>query len=446
MSHIDGYNMMVVSQYFTSINDFIMLEFVNKKYRFNTEKFHTNPIPINYKTIKYFPKIETLNIWSILDETFGNNIFQNQQIYLSPKFDFFRINVWFEVNYTSTQTCKNTNVSFKNVIYTTTDGEKYGKKIPNNIKKIGDNYFKLVHFTSFQISQNVTSLGDNCFEECNLKLLKLPCNVYILGKNCFLNCRKLEAIESLTFVTEIGENCFCNCKHLSSVKFTENLCNLPNSCFECCKNLQEIAVPSRLHAIDDKLKFNNSIQDNKKCCIGDKAFRYCVSLKWFEIRGDVDEIGDKCFQYCDVLSHLEIPSSVSKLGNYCFNGCNSLSTLKLPVKLLIIPQMCFGECQKLQTICVPYGVTSIGCYCFNECITLQSVVISESVCHIGEGAFCHCESLKTIKIPSLIKEITSGCFKGCLSLDVVVPNTIITVQKNSFKNCRSVTYQNSKLF
>ncbi|ELP91398.1 hypothetical protein EIN_154750 [Entamoeba invadens IP1] len=85
---------MVVSKYFATIKDFINLEFVCKKYKNNMTKFHFNPIPVNKKTIKYFPNIETLNLWRQKDETFGNSLFGDEIPTSYCKTDFYRINVW----------------------------------------------------------------------------------------------------------------------------------------------------------------------------------------------------------------------------------------------------------------------------------------------------------------------------------------------------------------
>ncbi|ELP92857.1 hypothetical protein EIN_507980 [Entamoeba invadens IP1] len=96
MSRLDVYHMMIVSQYFLCLNDFITLEMVKRKFKNNIEKFQFNPIPINKKTIKYFTHIETLNLWSKEDERFGNYIFDKKNFISHQKVNFYRINIWFE--------------------------------------------------------------------------------------------------------------------------------------------------------------------------------------------------------------------------------------------------------------------------------------------------------------------------------------------------------------
>ncbi|ELP86702.1 leucine rich repeat containing protein BspA family protein, partial [Entamoeba invadens IP1] len=77
---------------------------VCKKFQGNMDKFHNNPVPINKKTIKFFPKIETLNLWNCDNEVFGNDLFNRKKLETTTKIDFFQINVWFVVTYDCTQT------------------------------------------------------------------------------------------------------------------------------------------------------------------------------------------------------------------------------------------------------------------------------------------------------------------------------------------------------
>ncbi|ELP92392.1 leucine rich repeat containing protein BspA family protein, partial [Entamoeba invadens IP1] len=84
MCTIGSYHVMIVSKYFKTVEDFINLEFVCKKFNDNMEKFHYNPIPLTFKTLKYFPNIETLHLWNKDDDNFGNKFKENIE---NDKFD-----------------------------------------------------------------------------------------------------------------------------------------------------------------------------------------------------------------------------------------------------------------------------------------------------------------------------------------------------------------------
>ncbi|ELP89963.1 hypothetical protein EIN_301520 [Entamoeba invadens IP1] len=63
MGKIDGYSMMIISQQFHSIYDFINIEFVCRKYANNIAKFPYNPISFTSKTRRFFPNLNTLHLY-----------------------------------------------------------------------------------------------------------------------------------------------------------------------------------------------------------------------------------------------------------------------------------------------------------------------------------------------------------------------------------------------
>ncbi|ELP84016.1 hypothetical protein EIN_346330 [Entamoeba invadens IP1] len=127
---------MIVSEYLKTINDFINLEFVCKKFGGNMEKFHFNPIPLNSKTIKYFPNVETFYLWNEGDEKFWKKLKLNKRKRKDKK-KFIESIVWFNVDFETVDINKNRNIEFKNVTYTQNDREKFGNNIPSGVKSIG---------------------------------------------------------------------------------------------------------------------------------------------------------------------------------------------------------------------------------------------------------------------------------------------------------------------
>ncbi|ELP88650.1 leucine rich repeat containing protein BspA family protein, partial [Entamoeba invadens IP1] len=81
MLRLSGYHIMIVSKYLEFFNNtnFINLEFVCKKFGGNMEKFHFNPIPLDYKTIGYYSNIETLHLWDVKNENFKNGFIINKR-------------------------------------------------------------------------------------------------------------------------------------------------------------------------------------------------------------------------------------------------------------------------------------------------------------------------------------------------------------------------------
>ncbi|ELP95333.1 hypothetical protein EIN_217980 [Entamoeba invadens IP1] len=339
MSQLDGYHLMVVSQYFSTIQDFISIEFVCKRYLNNMERYHANPIPLTLKTIKYFPKIETLNIWSYDDEFFGNDIFNTIKTKTELKIDFYRINVWFNVDYTFTQTHRDSNFTFKSVTYTKEDREKYGPIIPNTINRLGNNCFESSNVVSLQIPDSVTSLGNFCFNLCGgLASVTLPKTLKEIGKYCFYYCESLRDIVVPQSVTAIGEYCFGYCNTLATINFSNSISELPDNCFYACYNLQNISFESRLKSIGEYcFGYCHSLKSVKipycESCIKNCAFFDCGNLTSITINGSVNTFGYGCFYRCSSLALVNIPSGVSDIGEMCFNGCESLRSISLPIKL-----------------------------------------------------------------------------------------------------------------
>ncbi|ELP84251.1 hypothetical protein EIN_064860 [Entamoeba invadens IP1] len=143
MSKLDGYHIMVVSQYFIKVQDFITVESVCKSIG-NMGKFHFNPLPLTLKTVKYFSNIETLYIWKKEDENFGNPIIKGLLTDVMSKIkhgfkyykEFYQILVWYEVDYFTVNNNCNRNIIFKNVVFTERDKNIIGKNITRCVRPL----------------------------------------------------------------------------------------------------------------------------------------------------------------------------------------------------------------------------------------------------------------------------------------------------------------------
>ncbi|ELP90188.1 hypothetical protein EIN_482120 [Entamoeba invadens IP1] len=239
MSKIDSYHVMIVSKYFDTIKDFINLELVCKKFGDTMEKFHFNPIPLIFKTLGYFSNIETLHLWNREDETFGNGFLikklqngDNEDIPVFKK-AFYKIIVWFNVDFETVDQNKSRNIEFKNVTYTRDDREKFGNIIPSSVTSIGEKCFNWCSYLSnITIPLSVTSFSDWCFIGCSsLSSMIIPSNVTSIGDYCFSYCSKLSSVVIPSNVTSIGDYCFYECNNLSSVTISSNVTLFGSYCF-----------------------------------------------------------------------------------------------------------------------------------------------------------------------------------------------------------------------
>ncbi|ELP84026.1 hypothetical protein EIN_347030 [Entamoeba invadens IP1] len=331
MCELSGYHIMIVSKYFKTIKDFINLELLCKKFGGNMEKFHFNPIPLNCNTLGYFPNIETLHLWDVEDENFGNGFMINRkenkdiENEVVLKREFYQIIVWFNVDFETVDRNISRNIKFKNVTYTKNDREKFGNNIPSS----------------------VTSIGDDCFSGCNnINRITIPLSVTSIGKSCFNKCSSLSNVTIPSSVTSINDYCFNRCSSLSNVILPSSVTSIGKGCFRGCSSLSSVTIQSSVTLINDY------------------SFFGCSNLSSVNIPSSVTSIGIYCFNECNSLTSITIPSSVTSINDYCFNGCSSLSNVILPSSVTSIGKSCFRGCNSLSSITIPLSVKSIGEYCF----------------------------------------------------------------------------------
>ncbi|ELP89617.1 hypothetical protein EIN_201020 [Entamoeba invadens IP1] len=244
---------MIVSQYFVTIDDYIKLECVCKKYKCNMARFHFNPIQINKKTIKYFPNIKTLNLWSFDDENFGNNLIIP---FPEEKIVFFKINIWFRVGCSVAELHENTNISFKNIIYLKKE------------RKLG-----------IEMSKNTNELASNCFQDSKKVVLQIPNSVTSIENCCFMCCKLLTSITLSNNLQSIGDSCFEQCTSLVNINIPKRVNKFGVQSFDHCLSLKKITIP---HLIKE---------------IPEKCFYQCASLK-IVLPNTPILLKDQCFDGC----------------------------------------------------------------------------------------------------------------------------------------------------
>ena len=218
-----------------------------------------------------------------------------------------------------------------------------------------------------------------------------------------------------------------------------------------------------------RLRGEYSIREGVKV-IGDKAFWCCGSLISINIPNSVSTIGDEAFSECNSLTSINIPNSVTTIGNEAFWACKSLISINIPNSVTTIGEYAFFDCKSLTSINIPNSVTTIGEGAFSWCKSLTSINIPNSVTTIGDRAFAGCESLTSISIPSSVVTIIGNpfcCWHGILNneskafidedhvlfnknkttliayrakeTNYTIPNSVTTIGKSAFSNCRSLT-------
>ena len=73
---------------------------------------------------------------------------------------------------------------------------------------------------------------------------------------------------------------------------------------------------------------------------------------------------------------------------------------------------------------------------FYENQTIETVVLPEGIRYLGRNAFYDCETLSEINFPNSLEEIGTYCFYNTGFTEVVLPDTIKTLDGYAFSNCK----------
>ena len=197
-----------------------------------------------------------------------------------------------------------------------------------------------------------------------------------------------------------------------------------------------------------------SIREGVKV-IGDEAFRWCGSLISINIPNSVTTIGEDAFYGCRFLFSINIPNSVTTIGAGAFRDCDSLTSINIPNSVTTIGDRAFAGCESLTSITIPSSVVTIigNPFCcwhgnlnneskafiyedhvlFNKNKTTliayiakeTNYTIPNSVTTIGKSAFSNCRSLTSINIPNSVTTIEERAFVGCRNLPSHIKSDII---------------------
>ena len=186
----------------------------------------------------------------------------------------------------------------------------------------------------------------------------------------------------------------------------------------------------------------------------------------YSIRKGVKVIGDRAFKFCISLTNINIPNSVRTIGEDAFGECKSLTNINIPNSVTTIGEGAFYICESLTNINIPNSVTTIGDGVFCCCDYLTSITIPSSVVTIIGNPFCYWHGNlyneskafiyedhvlfnknKTIliayrakgtnyTIPNSVTTIGKSAFDGCEFLtNINIPNSVTTIGKSAFENC-----------
>ena len=387
--HLGGYDLMVVSKYFNTIEDFMHMELASPKARNNMEKFHFNPIALDEWSRQFFTSLETFHIYSLDDCTFPNE-------------KFYQRIIWYDIDCEDWIWQREEGEIYKNVVLSQETLEKRGK-----------------------IPMGVTVLSNRSVE----KKLKIT--------------NKIVIPSSVTF---IGNSYFRDCRYLQELTINEKAKNtIAGDCISQCRLLTALTVPTywqlkgnRVYDDDGKLFRSFGIPDNLRTINGKEVV--IKEMNQLDIPTHVRRLGTACFAD-GKYTKITLPTTIKRLPDYCFYNCQQLKEITIPTTITKLGQSCFSQCSSLSSLNIPTTVVEIGSWCFRGMTSLKSIELPTSVTKFGKCLLSNCSSLTSITLHDNYNEVKQEDFINCKSLSTItLPSTVTKIGLKAFANDRKLTF------
>ncbi|ELP91116.1 hypothetical protein EIN_269120 [Entamoeba invadens IP1] len=435
-SQMDIYSLQIVAKYFLLVEDYINVIQVNKKFQYLTDRFRYNPISIS--SLKLFPFIETLHLYTRKDAVFPS----------IPRIEYhYQISISDSIKITIMATLNHTKVVFHNINLKIEDfscGDiTHLLSVANTLP---ERCFQMSYFTSLNIPDNITQIGCQCFSMANrLQYVTIGRGLTALPNFAFSECQNLKSITLPNTLTKLSMGAFQICG-LNSFTFPESVKVIGSCLFSTNNNLQQISFPKNMKVIPYCVCYN------------------CPNLRTVTLPDNLVEIEFRAFDQCN-LDKINIPSNLLFFKK-AFSSQNLLKQLNFPKQCLIvdvdkliqngditqndkkyivtpslsmIPKNLFMSNGYVKSIVLSPSVLNIEESAFSFSHYLTSVEMCSSVSYIGESAFYYCANLKEVGTLKGVEYIGKDCFNKCSSLESLCFNENVHIGSGALHQCVSLT-------
>lgn len=164
-----------------------------------------------------------------------------------------------------------------------------------------------------------------------------------------------------------------------------------------------------------------------------------------------DVITSYMFEDCKSLISIKLPKDVKKIKNGSFANCNSLKRLDIPSQCVEVDNMAVSGCKNLEIISIPSSTTKLTGLMVYNCPNLKDFEVhkdntvfyaKDNVLYSKNGErlvrYPEGKADEQFTIPSGIKIIGKEAFDYAKIKDVIIPETITTIEESAFENCSNL--------
>lgn len=268
-----------------------------------------------------------------------------------------------------------------------------------------------------EIPEGITDITGGFDSDRTVKKLRIPSTVRNIG-NAVFQKSSLEEVFFEDGAEVIGEKAFYQCKELRKVKLSSDITVIPKDCFRECIKLEEVQIPENVELI------------------GEHAFMSTIIKELDLSRNKVKTLESAVFWQCTSLELVTLNEGLEKIGASAFWGCTALREINMPDSLKQIGYAAFESVYPEKLLDLSHtSLESIGESSF-ENTGLEEIILPDTVIEVGQNAFKNCTSVRRVNIPkSLVRVGSHGfSFNGTAleNTELILPASIVEIRKEAF--------------
>ncbi len=234
-------------------------------------------------------------------------------------------------------------------------------------------------------------------------------------------------------VTSIGEEAFAGC-NISSVTIPDSIVSIQDYAFSGCTNLETITIGDSVTRMGSSVFYDTAYYNNENNWNNHVLYleEYLLDSQ-YEISGDcrikdgTRVIADEAFDSRWEITSVTIPNSVAYIGHDVFWGCR-FSTITMGTGIVEIGISAF-ERYSGNAIKDVY-ITDLGAWC-----NINFYVEDSNPLWNGANLYLNGELVTDLIIPNTVTTINCYTFYGCKSISSIsIPENVMSVGSSAFYN------------